>query len=53
MSQGFETKSADRLQNVRSQRKSKEIEDIGCPKNYRASILTNSPSLTNETALHL
>ncbi|WP_448265261.1 ISAs1 family transposase [Nostoc sp. DSM 114159] len=29
MSQGFETKSADELQNARSQRKSKEIADIG------------------------
>jgi hypothetical protein len=29
MSQGFKTKSADRLQNARSQRKLKEIEDIG------------------------
>lgn len=29
MSQGFKTKSADELQNARSQRKSKEIADIG------------------------
>lgn len=29
MSQGFETKSADGLQNAREERKSKEIADIG------------------------
>jgi hypothetical protein len=29
MSQGFETKSADRVQNAREERKSKEIADIG------------------------
>ncbi|MEH1790168.1 MAG: hypothetical protein V7L23_32525, partial [Nostoc sp.] len=53
MSQGFESKSADALQNSRGQRKSKEIADIGSIQQSLAACRRTPFSETVKIPMHL